>query len=256
MRNIRVIARLDVKGKNVINTIHLEGLRVCGDPNQLALRYYEQGADELLIIDQVASLYQRGHLLELTRAFAENIFIPVTVGGGVRTVDDARILLRSGADKIAINSAALECPEIISALAQEFGSQCIVLSVQAKQIREGEWEAFKDGGRERSGKNVLRWVEEAVERGAGEILVTSIDRDGTRKGFDIHLLDKVTAPSWVPVIAGGGFGRPAHALELLSRSRCEAISIADFLHMERGGGVAEVKTALREGKYVLRELEP
>lgn len=256
MRNVRVIARLDVKGTNVINTIHLEGLRVCGDPNQLALRYYEQGADELIIIDQVASLYQRGHLLELTRAFAENIFIPVTVGGGVRTVEDARMLLSSGADKIAINSAALEYPEVISSLAQEFGSQCVVLSVQAKQIREGKWEAFRDGGRERSGKDVLCWVEEALDRGAGEILVTSIDRDGTRKGYDIDLLDKVSAASGVPVIAGGGFGKPAHALALLSRSRCEAISIADFLHMERGGGIAEVKAALCEGKYVIRELEP
>lgn len=253
MRNIRVIARLDVKGENVINTIHLEGLRVCGEPNQLALRYYEHGADELIIIDQVASLYQRGHLLELTRAFAENIFIPVTVGGGVRTVDDARMLLRSGADKIAINSAALECPELISSLAQEFGSQCVVLSVQAKKVTKGKWEAFGDGGRERSGKDVLCWVEEAVDRGAGEILVTSIDKDGTRRGYDLELLAHVSDVSRLPVIAGGGFGAPNHAIDLLNQSKCEAITIADFLHMGRGGGIPEVKAALSEANYIVRE---
>lgn len=253
MRNVRVIARLDVKGTNVINTIQLEGLRVVGTPNKLALDYYEQGADELLIIDQVASLYQRGHLLELTREFAKSIFIPVTVGGGIRTVEDARLLLRSGADKVAINSAAIDSPELISLLSAEFGNQCVVVSIQAKRIGSEKWEAFRDGGRERTSKDVIDWAIEAVGRGAGELLVTSIDRDGTRKGFEVDLLAEVSQKTSVPVIASGGLGASSHVTELLSQSECEAIAIADFLHMKRGGGINEIKTALRGSGYVVRD---
>lgn len=253
MRSVRVIARLDVKGPNVINTIQLEGLRTCGIPNQLAQEYYQQGADELLIIDQVASLYQRGHLLELTKEFARNIFIPVTVGGGIKSVEDARALLRSGADKIAINTAASESPELINAIADEFGSQCVVVSVQAKRIGPGKWGVYRDGGREPTGKDVIEWAVDAAARGAGEILITSIDRDGTRKGFEIDLLKEVTRETRLPIIASGGFGVVTHAIDLLSQTHCEAIALADFLHMRRGGGIHEVKCALSSAGYIVRE---
>jgi cyclase len=252
MRNVRVVARLDVKGDKVINTVHLEGLRVCGDPNILALDYYRQGADEILIIDQVASLYKRNHLLELTSGFAKNIFIPVTVGGGIRSVDDARILLRSGADKIAVNSAAIERPQLIDELASEFGDQCIVVSIQAKENGSRSWEALCDGGRERTGKSVVDWASEAVSRGAGELLVTSIDRDGTRKGFDIDLVSAIAKVTHVPIIASGGLGVSSHAADLLSQARCDAIALADFLHMKRGQGINEIKALLSQAGYFLR----
>jgi imidazole glycerol-phosphate synthase subunit HisF len=251
MRNVRVIARLDIKGKNVINTIHLEGLRTVGPPNDLAIAYYQAGVDELLIIDQVASLYQRSHLSDLTREFAKDIFVPLTVGGGIASVDDARTLLRSGADKIAINSAATRRPKLITELSQEFGAQCVVVSIQAKIISDSKWEVFTDGGRERTGLDVLEWSKAVVELGAGELLVTSIDRDGTRKGFDNALLSAVSSGVSVPVIASGGMGAPSHAVDMLQKSQCEAVSIADFFHASRGT-VRDVKESASQAGFAVR----
>jgi cyclase len=251
MRNVRVIARLDIKGEYVINTIHLEGLRKVGAPNDLAITYYEAGADEILIIDQVASLYQRSHLSDLTQQFSRDIFVPLTVGGGISSVNDARRLLRSGADKIAINSAAVRRPQLITELSQEFGAQCVVISIQAKKNFDFKWEVYTDGGRERTGIDVLEWSKAAVEYGAGEVLVTSIDQEGTRKGFDKALVSAVSNSVSVPVIASGGMGTPSHAVEMLKTSQCEAVSIADFLHARRGT-IADVKKHLLESGFVVR----
>ena len=234
MSDTRIIARLDVKGENVINTIQLEGLRVVGDPNTIAVKYYDQGIDEILIIDQVASLYQRGHLVELTKKFAEHVFIPVTVGGGIISVEDARTLLRSGADKIAINTAITKKPNLLKELSEEFGSQSIVASIQAKKLNENKWEVFRDGGREKTGLDVFEWSEQLVGLGAGELLITSIDKDGTRKGFEDNLISVIAESVGVPVIASGGFGCPEHAVKLMNSTHCRAIAIADYLHMERG----------------------
>jgi cyclase len=185
MRNIRIIARLDVKEIDVINTIQLEGLRKVGLPNELGKNYYNEGADELIIIDQVASLYQRDNLIDLIKVFTKEIFIPITVGGGIKSVDDARLLLKSGADKVAINTAAVLDPNLIHQLAKEFGKQCVVISIPCKMVENKKWEVFINGGRDRTGIDVIDWAKKVSFLGAGELLVTSIDKDGLRSGFDL-----------------------------------------------------------------------
>lgn len=233
MSNIRVIARLDIKGPNLIKGIHLEGLRVIGDPQEHALRYAAQGADELLYIDIVASLYGRNNLSDIISRAADQVFIPITVGGGIRTVADARHILRSGADKVAINTAAIARPELISEVARQFGSQAMVLSLEAKQIAPGKWEAYTDNGRERTGLDVIDWVRRGVDLGAGELLVTSVDREGTRKGLDIDLIRQVSDAVSVPVIASGGMGTAHHLVEAVTRGRADAVAMADVLHYGR-----------------------
>jgi imidazole glycerol-phosphate synthase subunit HisF len=217
--NVRLIARLDIKGPNLIKGVHLEGLRVIGDPQDYARRYYEQGADELLYIDIVASLYGRSKLTEIVRRAARDVFVPMTVGGGIRTIDDVSDLLRSGADKVAVNTAAVRRPELIGEVAQRFGSQCMVLSIEAKQQSSGRWEVYTDCGRERSGIDVVEWARQGVERGAGEILVTSIDREGTRKGFDLALTGAIAKAVNVPVIASGGYGKAEDLNEVVATQR-------------------------------------
>ena len=232
MANVRLIARLDIKGPNLIKGVHLEGLRVIGDPQVYARRYYEQGADELIYIDIVASLYGRSKLTEIVRRAAHDVFVPMTVGGGVRTVDDVRDLLRAGADKVAINTAAVKRPELISEVARRFGSQCMVLSLEAKQQAPGKWEVYTDCGRERSGVDAIEWVRRGVSLGAGEVLVTSIDREGTRKGFDVELNRAVAEAVSVPVIFSGGYGEPKH-LQDAAAAGADGIAIADALHFDR-----------------------
>ena len=251
MRDIRIIARLDIKGESVINTIQLEGLRLVGKPNELAMKYFKASVDEILIIDQVASLYRRGHIADLIKEFAKSVFIPITVGGGVSSIDDARVLLRSGADKIAVNTAATRQPELISGLAAEFGSQCVVVSIPAKKISSARWEVYTDGGRERSGLDVYDWCMKAVELGAGELLVTSVDNDGTRKGFDEELMAMISNRVGVPVIASGGLGQPGHAVNLCRNSLVEGVAAADFLHMNRGT-VFDLKAAVNEAGFSVR----
>ena len=251
MRNIRVIARLDVKGPDVINTIQLEGLRKVGSPNKLAKNYYNQGADELLIIDQVASLYQRDHLIELIKIFTKEIFIPITVGGGIKSVDDARLLLRSGADKVAINTAAVSDPNLIKQLAKEFGKQCVVISIPCKMVENKKWEVCTNGGRDKTGLDVFEWAQKAVSLGAGELLITSIDNDGLRNGFDLNLMQKFNAIDDTPIIVSGGLGRPSHISDLLSISNCDAIAMADYLHMKRGN-IQELKKIILKSKFNVR----
>jgi len=228
-RSLRIIARLDIKGENLIKGIHLEGLRVIGVPEEYAAAYYQQGADEIIYMDIVASLYGRSNLIEIVRRTAQNVFVPLTVGGGIRTVEDVSSLLGAGADKVAINTAAVHRPELIKDVAKRFGSQCMVLSVEAKRQAQGGWEIYTDCGRERSGLDAIEWVKHAISLGAGEILLTSIDQEGTRKGFDLELLRAVNAISSVPVIISGGYGQPDHLHSAIDEG-ADAIAIADALH--------------------------
>jgi imidazole glycerol-phosphate synthase subunit HisF len=232
MQNIRLIARMDIKGPNLIKGIHLEGLRVIGDPQDFARRYYEAGADELIYIDIVASLYGRNSLQDIVRRAARDVFIPMTVGGGLRSIDDVREILRAGADKTAINTAAVARPELITEIAQRFGSQCMVLGIEAKQMSPGKWEVYTDNGRERTGLDVIDWCQRGCDLGAGEILLTSVDREGTRKGFDTALIEAVTRVVPVPVIASGGMGSTQHMIEAANHG-ADGIAIADMLHYNR-----------------------
>lgn len=233
MSRIRLIPRLDVKGANLIKGIHLEGLRVIGDPHEHAVEYYRQGADELLFMDIVASLYGRNNLSHIIERAVKSVFVPITVGGGIRSLEDARHMLRSGADKVAINTAAIANPALISDMASHFGSQCVVVSIEAKKNGHGQWEAYTDNGREHTGLNVVSWAKQAVSLGAGELLVTSIDREGTRKGFEIDLIYAVSTAVNVPVIASGGMGTPQHLVEAVRNGYADAIAMADILHYKR-----------------------
>lgn len=232
MANVRLVARLDIKGPNLIKGVHLEGLRVIGDPQEFARDYYDQGADELLYIDIVASLYGRSKLTEIVRRAAHDVFVPMTVGGGIRSVDDVGELLRAGADKVAINTAAVRRPQLIGEVSRRFGSQCMVLSIEAKQQSAGSWEVYTDCGRERTGIGAVDWARRGVELGAGEVLVTSIDREGTRKGFDLELVRAISAAVDVPVIASGGYGESTHLREVVGAG-ADAVAVADALHYRR-----------------------
>jgi cyclase len=255
MRKIRLIARLDVKGPNLIKGIHLEGLRVIGSPNVHALRYYQQGADELIYMDCVASLYGRNSLGDIVASAAKDVFVPMTVGGGIRSIADATYLLRSGADKVAVNTAAVANPKLISDIARQFGTQCVVLSVEGKQVGADRWEAYTDNGREKTGLDVVAWVKQAVALGAGEILLTSVDREGTRKGFDIPMIQAVTQEVGVPVIASGGMGKPADVLDAVRNGGADAVAMADILHYGRAT-IGDIRNAAAIGGIEVRAYEP
>jgi imidazole glycerol-phosphate synthase subunit HisF len=233
MSNVRLIARLDIKGPNLIKGIQLEGLRVLGDPNDFARRYYEDGADEILYMDVVASLYGRDNLIKVIFHTTQAVFVPLTAGGGVRSIDDVKELLRAGADKVAINTAAVKDPGLITRVAHRFGSQCMVLSVEAKRVGPGKWEAYTDNGRERTGLDAVTWAQQAVERGAGEILLTSVDQEGTRRGFDVELVRAVSETVNVPVIASGGMGSIQHLLDVVQVGKADAVAMADIIHYRR-----------------------
>jgi cyclase len=252
MSNIRLIARLDIKGPNLIKGVHLEGLRVIGSPNEHALRYYRQGADELIYIDCVASLYGRNHLGEIIRAAARDIFIPMTVGGGIRSVDDVKEVLRAGADKVAVNTGAVANPGLIGEIAKRFGSQCMVLSVEAKQVGPGRWQVFTDNGREVTGLDVIDWVRKGVALGAGEVLLTSIDREGTRKGFDVALVKAVSGEVRVPVIASGGMGEPADVIGVVREGGADAVAMADILHYKRAV-VGDIRAVAKASGFNVRD---
>ena len=243
MKEIRLIARLDIKGASLIKGVHLEGLRVIGSPNEYASRYYREGADELIFMDCVASLYGRNHLIPILTAAVEDIFIPLTVGGGIRSVDDATAILRAGADKVALNTAAVANPALITDIARRYGSQCVVLSVEAKQLGRDRWEVMTNGGREKSGLDVLAWIKQAEKLGAGEVLLTSVDREGTRKGFDLPLLKIVMDSVEIPVIASGGMGSPNDAVAAIRSSDVDAIAMADVLHYKRFS-LAQIRDAV------------
>ncbi len=253
MKKIRLIPRLDIKGPKVIKGIHLEGLRVVGDPQEFARRYYDQGADELLYVDVVASLYGRNSLHDIVQSAARDVFVPLTVTGGLRSVDDVRLMLRSGADKVGINTAATKRPELIREVARKFGSQCMVLSIEAKQVAPGRWEAYTDNGREKTGLDVIEWVQRGVELGAGEILLTSVDREGTREGFDTNLVAAVSAVVPVPVIASGGMGCLEDVVTVVREGAADAVAMADMLHYGRAT-IAEIRAAARAAGLTVRAI--
>ncbi len=231
MRNIRLIARLDIKAPNLVKGIQLEGLRKLGDPNIFAKKYYQDGIDEIYFEDIVASLYERNSLVEIIKRTTENVFVPITVGGGLRNIDDISSALRSGADKVSINTAAIKNPEIIKKAAKRFGSQSIVLSIQAKKNSNG-WEAYFDNGREHSGIDAVDWASRGEELGAGELLVTSVDREGMAKGFDHELIKEISSNVSIPVIASGGMGKLDHLSDVIKLGGADAVAMAHVLHYE------------------------
>ena len=233
MRNVRVIARLDIKNNFLIKGIHLEGLRKIGNPYEFAKRYFLSGIDEIIYMDAVASLYKRNSLNQIIKDTSKNIFIPITVGGGVRTIDDAHKILKSGADKIALNTAAIENPRLIEELSNRFGSSTIVISIEAKKLSNDKWEAYINNGREKTGIDAIQWSLEVEKLGAGEILLTSIDQEGTGKGFDNNLIKSVSENIMIPVIASGGMGKLQHFTEVVKSSNCDGVAIANILHYSK-----------------------
>jgi len=230
MKSIRIIARLDVKFPNLIKGVHLEGLRKIGNPHEFAKKYYEQGIDEIIYMDIVASLYERNSLLDLVRQSTKDIFIPITVGGGLRKIEDVAAVFRAGADKAAINTAAIKNPNLISDIADRFGSQCMALSIEAKRNKNGSWEAYYDNGREHSYFDVIEWAQRGEKLGAGEILLTSVDQEGTKKGFDYELVEAVSTAVSIPVIASGGMGELEHFVKVVKENHADAVAIAHVLH--------------------------
>ena len=230
--NVRIIPRLDIKGPNLVKGIHLEGLRVLGKPEYFARYYYENGADELIYMDAVASLYGRNSLLEIVERTARETFIPLCVGGGLRTVDDIRMVLRAGADKVSINTAAIRRPELIREASRSFGSSTIVIGIEAYRHSDGNYEPYINYGRDRTGLDAVEWAIRAVEMGAGEILLTSINQEGTGKGFDIELIRRIAEAVPVPVIAHGGAGKLSDIYEAIVDGRADAVSIASILHYQ------------------------
>jgi len=250
----RVIPCLDVRDGRVVKGIRFKNLRDQGDPAEIAARYDAQGADEVVFLDITAAPERRDTDLDWVRRTAERVFIPLSVGGGVRHVEDARRLLLAGADKVAVNTAAIDRPDLLNELAERFGSQCVVLSVDAKRRGEGEdvhWEVVTHGGRRPRGRDAEEWIREGVERGAGEILLTSIDSDGTQAGYDLELLRRVSGSTSVPVIASGGAGTPEHLADALAAGSA-AVLAASIFH-EGTYTVGEVKRFLAGRGFAMRE---
>lgn len=233
MNTIRVIPRLDIKGPNLVKGIHLEGLRVLGKPEHFAKHYYLQGADELIFMDVVASLYERNSLHDIISNTAKEIFIPLTVGGGLRTIEDIRNVLRAGADKVCVNTAAIKNPEIITEAALKFGSSTIVVAIEAiKEYKSDQYLAYTDNGREYTGVDIYEWAQQVEELGAGELVITSVDREGTGEGMDISMINKISKLVDIPVIAHGGVGKKEDVKELFSNTEAKAVSLASLLHYD------------------------
>jgi cyclase len=251
MRAVRVIPCLDVDAGRVVKGVQFVDLFDAGDPVELAARYDDQGADELIFLDITASSDERRTMVDVVTRTAEAVFIPLTVGGGIRSVDDARLLLRAGADKVGVNSAAVERPELVAELAYEFGNQCVVVAVDARRRDGGGWEVFTHGGRRATGIDAVEWCVGSSELGAGEILLTSMDRDGTRDGFDIELTRTVAESCPVPVIASGGVGTLDDLVEGAVEGHADAVLAASIFHLGEFT-VAEAKKHLQEAGVVVR----
>lgn len=253
MKNIRLIARLDIKAPNLIKGINLEGVRVVGDPQVYAEHYYQSGIDEIIYMDVVASLFERNSLEDLVARTADEVFVPMTVGGGIRSLEDVDKILRSGADKIAINTAAIKRPELINEVAKRFGSQCMVLSVEAKQMGHGRWEVYTDNGRNKTGMDVVSWVKQAASMGVGEILLTSVDNEGTCVGFDVELIKAVTGVVTVPVIASGGMGSIQHLIDVVEIGGADAVAMAHVLHYKKID-LQKLRLCLKNKGYDVRDV--
>src|SRR5262245_57840887 len=252
MRTARVIPCLDVTGGRVVKGVNFVGLRDAGDPVELAARYDAEGADELVFLDITASSDGRDTMVDVARRTADEVFIPFTIGGGIRRVDDARRLLRAGADKVSVNTSAVERPGLIGELAAEYGAQCVVCAIDAKARPDGRgWEVYVHGGRTPTGHDAVAWAEEAVRLGAGEILLTSMDRDGTRDGYDCALTRAVASAVPVPVIASGGVGTLEHLVEGVVEGGADAVLAASIFHFGQHT-VAEAKAALADAGVSVR----
>jgi len=230
MSTIRVIPRLDIKGPNLVKGIHLEGLRVLGRPEEFARYYYEHGADELIYQDVVASLFERNSLHECISRTVKDIFIPLTVGGGLRSLDDISAVLSAGADKVAINTAAIRNPDLVSQAALRFGASTIVVAIESIRQADGTYLAYTDNGREHTGIDAIEWARKAEKLGAGEILATSVDRDGTGDGYDLEMTKNIADSVSIPVIAHGGPGAGSHVVDVIQSAGVDAVAVASLLH--------------------------
>lgn len=233
MLTLRIIPKLEVKNENLIKGIHLEGLRIVGKPEEAALKYSQAGADELIFIDLVASLYQRNNWLNIVNQTAEKIYIPLTVGGGIRNLDDAKLFFRAGADKVAINTGIVNNPKLITQIAEKFGSQAMVASLEVQKKFDGSYEVFTDCGRTPTGLNPIKWAKTVEKLGAGEILLTAIHQDGTAQGYDLELLKKISSQAKIPVIASGGAGSLADLEKAAVIGQADALAIATLLHFNK-----------------------
>jgi cyclase len=230
MKTVRIIPRLDIKGPNLVKGVHLEGLRVLGKPSDFAKYYYEQGADELMFMDVVASLYERNSLHDIISETAKSIFIPITVGGGLRSISDIKEVLRVGADKVCLNTAVLKNPQLIKDAARMFGSSTIVVAIEAIKESKGNYLAYTDNGREYTGVDVFEWAQKVAEFGAGEIVITSVDREGTGQGFDLDLTLMISNLVGIPVIAHGGAGKQSHVVDVLKDGNISSAMISSLFH--------------------------
>lgn len=252
MRTARVIPCLDVDGGRVVKGVNFVDLRDAGDPVELAARYDLEGADELVFLDITASSDARDTIVDVVARTADEVFIPLTVGGGVRSVEDARRLLRAGADKVAVNTASVERPELVAEIAGEFGAQCVVVAIDARSRHDGPgWEVFTHGGRRPTGIDAVKWAERVAAEGAGEILLTSMDRDGTKDGFDLELTRAVTEACDVPVIASGGVGSVDHLVEGVLEGGADAVLAASVFHFGELS-IAEAKEAMAAAGITVR----
>lgn len=250
----RIIPCLDVHNGRVVKGVQFVDLTDEGDPVELAARYVAEGADEICFLDITASHERRDTMLDVVRRTAEQVFVPLTVGGGVRTVDDMRATLRAGADRVTVNTAAVERPELIAECAEAFGAQCVVLAIDAKKRRGPGWEVYTHGGRTSTGLDAVAWAVEGARFGAGEILLTSMDRDGTKEGYDLELLEAVRSAVPVPVIASGGAGTIADCVDVLTGNRADAVLAASIFH-RREIAIADLKDGLAAAGIPVRPVE-
>ena len=247
----RIIPCLDVdkgqvvKGKSFINLV------TAGDPVKLAKKYYDDGADELVFLDITASVENRKTILSIVEKVSKQVFIPLTIGGGIKSVDDIKILLNHGADKVSINTAAIKNPELIKKSSNKFGNQCIVVAIDAKQIKKNKWQIYTHGGRKKTGIDAIEWAKKMENLGAGEILLTSMDRDGTKKGFDLELLSRASNELNIPIIASGGAGNPSHFQDGVNIGKANALLAASIFHYQ-AHGVIGVKTHLKDKEIPVR----
>jgi len=247
----RIIPCLDVKDGRVVKGINFKDLKDAGDPVESASMYASKGADEVVYLDITASIESRSTFLDVVKRTAEEVFIPFTVGGGIRNIDDIRLLLKSGADKVSINTKAVENPSLVKEASMKFGSQCIVVAIDAKRLSDTKWEVYTYGGSKPTGIDALEWAKEVEKLGAGEILLTSMDRDGTKEGYDLELTSKISESIGIPVIASGGAGNPKHLYEALTEGKASAVLAASIFHYEEYP-VIEVKKYLKNKNIPIR----
>ena len=250
MKTNRIIARLDINNDFVVKGKFLEGLRKVGKPNELALKYYDQGIDEIIFLDAVASLYDRNSLLNILSKACKEVFIPITIGGGIKSISDIENLLETGADKVAVNSVIFDNPKLITEAVKRFGSQAIVGSLVCRKHRYS-WEAFRDNAKHRTNKNAIEWAKVLEDSGVGEIMVSSIDSDGLMKGFDLELVKSISDITKIPIIASGGAGNSNHIASVINDSKCDAVAVGSLLHYEIES-VEQIKLKLKKQNIKVR----